>query len=151
MSLCRIIYGKACYLPLELENKTYWVIKQLIMDMIATAEQKKFQLWETEELRLFSYENARLYKEVTKQIQLRELIPRHQVLLYNSRLKSFLEKLNSRWLGPFKLIKIYPHGAVKLQDERKGHKFKVNRQRVKHYIRATVNNPKEDLFLKYPA
>ena len=67
MSPYKIIHDKACHLPLELEHKTYWAVKQLNMDMIAVAEQKKLQLCELEELRLFSYENARVYREITKQ------------------------------------------------------------------------------------
>lgn len=31
-----------------------------------------------------------------------------------------------------------------------GNEFKVSRQIVKHYMRGTMNNPKEDLFLKDP-
>ena len=53
------------------------------------------------------------------------------VLLYNSRLKLFPRKLKSKWSGPFKLIKVYPHGAVELLNEATGNMFKVNGQRVK--------------------
>ena len=62
----RIIYAKACHLPLELEHKAYWGIKHLNMDMNAATEQKKLQLYELEELWLFFYENARLYRETIK-------------------------------------------------------------------------------------
>ncbi|MCI84605.1 hypothetical protein A2U01_0105883 [Trifolium medium] len=54
-------------------------------------------------------------------------------MLYNSRLKLFPGKLKSRWSDPFKLLKIYPYGAVDLLDESSGEGFKVNGQRVKHY------------------
>ena len=48
--------------------------------MHAVAEHRKLQLSELEELRLFSYENARIYKEKTKQwhdqrIQQRKFVP----------------------------------------------------------------------------
>ncbi|KAH9793304.1 Ribonuclease H [Citrus sinensis] len=66
MSPYRIVYGKACHFPLELENKTHWALKKLNWDIHVTAEQKKLQLCELDELRLFSYENARIYKERTK-------------------------------------------------------------------------------------
>ena len=58
MSSYRIIYGKTCHLPLELEHKEYWAVKQLNMDMIIAAEQRKLQLCELGAFRLFFYENA---------------------------------------------------------------------------------------------
>ena len=66
MSPYRIVYGKACHLPLELEHKAHWALEKLNWNMNAAAEQMKLQLCELDELRLFSYENARIYKERTK-------------------------------------------------------------------------------------
>ncbi|KAH9792555.1 hypothetical protein KPL71_004168 [Citrus sinensis] len=152
MSPYQIVYGKACHLPLELEHKTYWALKQLNWDIHAATEQRKLQLCELDELRLFSYENARIYKEKTKHwhdkhIQHRKLIHSQQVLLRNTRLRLFPGKLKSRWSGPFKLLRIYPHGAVDLLNEKTGQEFKVNGHRVKHYMHSATDYLKEVLLL----
>ena len=34
----RIVYGKACHLPLELQYKAYWALKQLNWDIHVAAE-----------------------------------------------------------------------------------------------------------------
>ena len=113
----------ACHLPLKLEHKAYWALEQLNWDIYAATEQRKLQLCELDELRLFSYENARIYKERTKRwhdkhIQQRKLISGQLVLLHNTKLRLFPGKLISRWSGLFKLIRIYPHGAIDLLDEK---------------------------------
>lgn len=109
-------------------------------DTQAAGAARLLQLNELEEFRLFAYENAEVYKSKTMawhdqkiQPKPRELVEGMKVMLFNSRLKWFLGKLKSRWFGPFKLVKVYPHGAVDLLDENSGKEFKVNGQRVKQY------------------
>ncbi|CAM8910874.1 unnamed protein product [Rhodiola kirilowii] len=66
MSPFRLVYGKTCYLPVELEYKALWAIRELNMDMKTAEETRLLQLHELDEIRLDSYENARIYKERTK-------------------------------------------------------------------------------------
>ena len=60
------------------------------------------------------------------------------VLLYNSRLKLFPGKLKSRWSGPYIVIAVTPFGTVTLRTNSRN-EFKVNGQRLKHYIGRILN------------
>ena len=66
MSPFRIVYGKACHLPAELEHRAYWATRQLNMDSTLASEKRVLQLSELDEFRNEAYENARIYKEKTK-------------------------------------------------------------------------------------
>ncbi|XP_024028687.1 uncharacterized protein LOC112093776 [Morus notabilis] len=122
------------------------------MDLQAAGQARLLQLDELEEIRMFSYENAKLYKEKTKRwhdkrIKPREFEPGQQVLLYNSRLKLFPGKLKSRWSGPFTVATVFPHGVVELQEEKSGRKFLVNGQRIKHYWGRPMERSKTSVTL----
>ncbi|CAL9024839.1 unnamed protein product, partial [Prunus brigantina] len=55
------------YVSKWLEHRAYWAIKAFNFDMKAAGEKRRLQLNELEELRHEAYENAKLYKEKTKQ------------------------------------------------------------------------------------
>ncbi|XP_019089193.1 PREDICTED: uncharacterized protein LOC109127995 [Camelina sativa] len=134
----RLVYGKSCHLPVEFEYHSLWATKQMNFNVKTTAERCLIQLNEVDEIRMDAYENTKIYKERTKAIHDKKIIPRNfaannLVLLFNSRLKIFPGKLRSRWSGPFRIREVMPYGAVVLWDQ-EGKEFTVNGQRLKPYL-----------------
>ena len=138
MSPYRIIFGKPCHPPLELEYKAMLAIKMLNFEFKASKEERLLQLNELEELRNEAYDNARIYKDKRKKwhdqkILRREFKAGDQVLLFNFRLKLFPRKLKSKWSGPYTIVASTTFGKVTLKTNN-GEEFKVNGQRLKQYL-----------------
>nr|GEY23516.1 reverse transcriptase domain-containing protein [Tanacetum cinerariifolium] len=146
-TLYKLVYRKACHLPIELEHKAYWALKHANFDIKIAGDHRKVQLKELNELRDQAYKNSLIYKEKTKRLHDEKIKDRvfninDRVLLFNSRLKIFSGKLKSRWSGPFTISYVYPYGTVELSQP-DGPNFKVNGHHLKHYFGEDV--PKVNL------
>ncbi|GJX32890.1 hypothetical protein Tco_0242745 [Tanacetum coccineum] len=117
------------------------------MDLTLASESRLMRLNELVELRDGAYENTRIYKEQIKKWH--DFILRDdkdfkvgdKVLLYNSRLKMYPGKLNSKWSGSNIVKTVYPYRAVEIINKN-GCNVKVNGQRLKKYYEGDID--KED-------
>ncbi|KAM1771992.1 hypothetical protein ACFX11_046742 [Malus domestica] len=134
MSPFRLIYGKPCRLPVELEHKAYWAIKAYNIDMSVAGKQRKLQLNELDEIRNDAYESSRIYKEKSKAFHDKMILRKNfvigqKVLLFNSRLRLF---------------------PVEIRSTKTVNVFKVNGHRLKPYYEPFAEHDVEVVPLQEP-
>ncbi|GJY02954.1 reverse transcriptase domain-containing protein [Tanacetum coccineum] len=86
----KLVYGKSCHLPIELEHKVYWALKHANFDLKTASDHRKLQLNELNELRDQAYENSLIYKERTKKL--------HDSKIKNPQFQCWIRDFNSSTL-----------------------------------------------------
>jgi hypothetical protein len=128
---------------LELENKAYWAIKEMNLDVDAARIKRRIQISELEEMRLKAYESETIYKErmkrwYDKRLQPKEFKEGDKVLLFISKFKIFGKgKLKSKWDGLYVVHLVSPSGAVMIMDI-KADQYVFNGQRLKVFLEPDV-------------
>ena len=121
MSPYKMVYGKACHLPLELEYNAYWAIKELNYDSNLPVRGDFLTLahlmnGEPRLMKMPSCLKKKLKDGMIKGYKSVSLIVGDYVLLYNSHLRLFAGKLLSKWEGPYVIEEVYRSGAIKINN-----------------------------------
>lgn len=116
-----LVYGQHPILPIEFEVPT-----QRILDSRQLGAEES-QLYRLQEVMMLE-ERCHDIEARTKQLQLRRkekydrrvklvLLQKGDLaLLYDSRHARFSGKLHLRWMGPFKVVEVFPNDSIQLAD-----------------------------------
>nr|GEX32974.1 reverse transcriptase domain-containing protein [Tanacetum cinerariifolium] len=126
----------------EMPQNFIQALKHANFNLKTVGDHIKVQLNEINELRDQAYENSLIYKEKTKRLhdsKIKDLVFNidDRVLLFNSRLKIFSDKLKFRWSGPFTISHVFPFDTIELSQP-DGPNFKVNGHRLNPYFGEDV-------------
>ena len=150
MSPYKMVYVKACHLPLELEHKAFWAFRELNADTKLAGEKRLMNLTSLDEWRSEAYENAKLFKEKVKKWHNKRILKWEfnvgdKVLLYRSRFRFSPGKLLSKWEGPYLVEDVYRSGVIKINNFEGTKPQVVNGKRLKHYMAGDLVNVEVDV------
>lgn len=154
MSLFRLVYGKVHHLPVELEYKLLWIIKNINFDLEKANENKKLQLNELEKIRTDECENVKIYQK--KQIFFMTNQSKEKRFFQTKRLFCMtFDFIYSRYIK----IKMdwtirdtccFSTRCHRNRNPRDGSIFKVNGHHLKSYLKFASDQEQELMIIHKP-
>eukprot|EP00253_Pinus_taeda_P007202 PITA_07202 len=135
----QLVFGKQPIFPIEFEIQTLRTAQEVSLDLSEAQINRLQQINELDEIRLSALQNTTLIQQ--QRAKWHDALIKNKVfhegdwaLLYDSRFQDFPRKLQTRWLGPYKIQKVHDNGTLTLTTiDGSGYAFKVNGHRVRLY------------------
>ncbi len=133
------MFGKQPIFPLEFKIQTLRTAKEVVLDLTEAQINRLQQINELDEIRLSALQNTALIQQ--QRAKWHDALIKSKVfhegvwaLLYDSRFQDFPRKLQTHWLGPYKIQKVHDNGTLTLITiDGSGYAFKENGHRVRLY------------------
>ncbi|KAL3697673.1 hypothetical protein R1sor_011749 [Riccia sorocarpa] len=134
-----LTYGLNPILPIEFEVPTYRILCEERLSDEDSQDHRHQQLVKLKEDREQSKSDVAVIQQKRKEnhdkrIRKIDVKDKDLVLLYDNRHIKFQEKLHLRWMGPYRVTKVFDNGSLQLADlEGNPLATRVNGWRVKRY------------------
>lgn len=114
-----LVFGKKPLLPIEFELQTLRTALEVGMDITEVQKNRLLQLNELDEIRMEALHNTEIIQHQRKlwhekNLKQNQFQVGEWALLFDSRYNDFIGKLQTRWLGPYKILQIFFNGSVQL-------------------------------------
>ncbi|CAM6104174.1 unnamed protein product [Calypogeia fissa] len=136
-----LVHGQHPLVPVEFELPTIRTLVEERMGESQGLEERTYQLEHLEEerdqaARRLAYEQCKAKRYFDKHLKPKFLKEGDLVLMYDSRYAYFPGKLHTRWLGPYKVNKVFDNGSTMEVATLEGEVYpvRVNHDRLKQYF-----------------
>eukprot|EP00253_Pinus_taeda_P028997 PITA_28997 len=134
-----LVFGKEPIFPIEFEIQTLRIAQEVGLDLNEAQINRLQQINELDEIWLSAFQHTALIQQQREKwhdtlIKKKIFHEGDWELLYDSRFQDFLAKLQTRWLGPYKIKEVHDNGTLTLSTiDGYGYSFKANGHRVRLY------------------
>jgi hypothetical protein len=142
-----LVFGQEAVHGVELQVETFRVMAARNAESRHETLPRLLAIEELEEVRNAALERTKGVQTKRKEDYDRKIPADHGiregglVLLYDNRHKDFPGKLHTRWMGPFRVTRIFENGSLQLQDlQGQWLDTRVNGSRVKKYVASASSD-----------